>query len=124
MKVKVSDYIADFLVKKGVEEWHAHYGQSKSESDCEEDERGSHLAHIACARCADHFPQGDCGADERVDPQEQEAWTPHHVYAVNSCLGAFTFEFPEEDCGSAGQRREGKYERARYGKGPAQPRRP
>ena len=82
------------------------------------------ISRIACAHCADHFPQGDCGADERVDPQEQEAWTPHHVFAASSFAGAFTFELPEENCGPAGQHCADEYERARYGKDPAPPGRP
>lgn len=58
------------LVEKGVKEWHAQYGQSKGESDCKENERGSPLTRIACAHCADHFPQGECNAHKRVDPQK------------------------------------------------------
>ena len=105
------------FVRRIVDEQRAPDSQNQGECDCEEDERGSEPAHIACARCADHLPQSDCGADERVDPQEQKARTPHKSFALSS-LGTKIFILPRKDGDSAGYHCAAKYEDARYEKGP------
>lgn len=111
------------FVRRIVDEQRAPDGQNQGESDCEEGKEGSELAHFAIARRTDHLPQGDRGARESVDSQEQKARAPHKNFALSS-LGAKVFVLPRENGDSAGYRCADKYEDARYGKGADPPRRP
>ena len=111
------------FVRRIVDEQRAPDGHNQGESDCEEGEGGSQLAHFALAHCADHLPQGYCGAREGVDSQEQKARAPHKNFALPS-LGAKVFVLPRGNGDSAGYRRADKYEDARYGKGADPPRSP
>ncbi len=58
------------FVRRIVDEQRAPDGQNQGEGDREEGEGSAELAHFAIARCADHLPQGDRGAHERIDSQE------------------------------------------------------
>ena len=111
------------FVRRIVDEQRAPNGQNQGEDDREEGKDGSELAHIALAHCADHLPQGYCGARESVDSQEQKARAPHKSFALSS-LGAKVFVLPRENGDSAGYRCADKYEDARYGKGADPPRSP
>lgn len=101
------------FVRRIVDEQRAPDGHNQGESDCEEGEGGSELAHFAIARRTDHLPQGYRGARESVDSQEQKARAPHKSFAL-SALGAKVFVLPRENGDSAGYRRADKYENARY----------
>lgn len=111
------------FVRRIVDEQRAPDGQNQGESGCEEGEGSSKLAHFAVARRTDHRPQGDRGAREGVDSQEQKARAPHKNFALSS-LGAKVFVLPRENGDSAGYRCADKYEDARYGKGADPPRSP
>ena len=111
------------FVRRIVDEQRAPDGQNQGEGDREEGDGGSELAHIALAHCADHRPQGYCGARESVDSQEQKARAPHKNFALPS-LGAKVFVLPRENGDSAGYRCADKYEGTRYGKGADPARRP
>ena len=111
------------FVRRIVDEQRAPDGHNQGESDCEEGEGGSELAHFAIARRTVHLPQGYRGARESVDSQEQKARAPHKSFAL-SALGAKVFVLPRENGDSAGYRRADKYENARYGKGADPPRSP
>ena len=111
------------FVRRIVDEQRAPDSHNQGESDREEGEDGSELAHFALAHCADHLPQGYCGARESVDAQEQKARAPHKSFALPS-LGAKVFVLPRENGDSAGYRCADKYEDARYGKGADPPRSP
>ena len=111
------------FVRRIVDEQRAPDGQNQGEGDREEGDGGSELAHFATARRTDHRPQGDRGARESVDSQEQKARAPHKSFAL-SALGAKVFVLPRGNGDSAGYRRADKYEGTRYGKGADPARRP